>query len=440
LKNKLDSLREMFTSVASASVDLFAPHAVNPVTGEKQLMLLNEEWEIQADKEFARHQFASDYGKVQDYGLNNYLQQVGADIARHTHRPEMPYSFQVVNASTINAYAFPAGSVGVTRGILLLCENEAELAALIGHELGHINSRHTALEMSKEKLAQTLLDKIATYAAIKKATYGNVVSQIGSLGAGAVLASYSRDNEREADRLGMEYMTRAGYNIEGYVTFMETLNRLYNQDVSAAAVLFASHPMNQERYETAVNLKNTEFSRFITQPIYRERYMDHTAGIRELKPAIELFQQSEESIAQNDFDSAETFVEQGLKLAPNDYAGLMMMAICKLAKPEYEQALYFSEQARCAYPEEPRSNYLNGLVKIGLERFDEAVADLTVFESELPGIPQNIFYRGYAYECLGKKQESIEDYCFYLQQRSEGDDAQYAYQRLVEWGVIKSQN
>jgi hypothetical protein len=435
MKTSTNNWKKILTSASSALIDLVDPRSVNPVTGEKQLMLLDEEWEIEVDKEFAPRQFALDYGRVQDDSLNAFLQLVGGAMAKHTHRPEIPYSFQAVNASSINAYAFPGGSIAVTRGILLLCENEAELAAVLGHELGHVNARHTAVEMSKNEIVHKLLSKAATCAGNKNEEFGNMVSHIASFGAGALLASYSRDNELEADKLGMRYMAHAGYGVEGYVTFMETLNSL-NQDEGEASALFSSHPMNKQRYERAVNLKNSEFSEFIAQPVYRERFMDHTAGIRKLKPAIDLFRQAEESIAQHDFESAEVFAGKGLKHAPNDYAGLLIMAICSFSKPEYEKTIYYSKQAGSVYPQETRPVLLNGLAKIGLERYDEAVSDFTAFEDKLPGVPENIFYRGYAYECMGKKHESIKDYCYYLQQVPEGGHAGYAYLRLVEWGVI----
>ena len=123
--------------------------AANPVTGRPQLMLVSEDQEIQMDQMYSPIQFSADYGPIQDHALNDYVKQVGRDVAAHTHRKNMPYSFRVVNATYVNAYAFPGGSIACTRGALLALESEAELAALLGHELGHINARHTAQQMSK---------------------------------------------------------------------------------------------------------------------------------------------------------------------------------------------------------------------------------------------------------------------------------------------------
>jgi len=127
--------------------------AVNPVTGERQLMLVSEGQEVQIDRQHSPHQFSSDYGPLQDKAINNYINGIGQCIAANTQRPNMPYSFRGVNATYVNAYAFPGGSIAVTRGILLELDNEAELAALLGHEVGHVNARHTSEQMSKGMLA-----------------------------------------------------------------------------------------------------------------------------------------------------------------------------------------------------------------------------------------------------------------------------------------------
>jgi beta-barrel assembly-enhancing protease len=431
------SRREFLKVSALASAGFAAGCAINPVTGRNQLMLVSEAWEIQVDRQNSPHQFSTDYGTLQDDALNRYLQGVGMAMIPNTHRPQMPYSFRGVNATYINAYAFPGGSIAATRGILLSLETEAQLSALLGHELGHINARHTAQQMSKGVLTQAFVGGIAVYAGTKGDNYGRLAAQLGMLGAGALLASYSRDNEREADRLGMTYMTRSGYGADGLIQLMAMLNGLHKGNADAVSLLFSTHPMSQERYDTAVNLRNGEFSSFVSQPLYRERYMDHTAGLRKLKPAITLFQQAEESMARNAYDSAEASFEQGLKLAPSDYAGLVMMTKCQMAKEKYDRALRFSEKAKQVYPQEAQANHLCGLAKIKLKKFDLAVADFDAYEAKLPGNPNTIFYRGYAYEGMDNRQKSADDYYRFLQQITEGDHAKYAYRRLIEWGVIK---
>ncbi|MEW6079604.1 MAG: M48 family metalloprotease [Thermodesulfobacteriota bacterium] len=437
--HRLMSRREFMKLSALASAGVLAGCAINPVTGENQFMLVSEDWEIQVDKENAPHQFSSDYGPAQDASLNRYIQQVGTAMIPHTHRPHMPCSFRCVNATYINAYAFPGGSIAATRGIMLSLESEAELAALLGHELGHVNARHTARQMSKGLLTQAIVAGVSVAAATQDQIYGDIAAGIGMVGAGMLLASYSRDNEREADHLGMTYLTRSGYGPDGMVQLMDMLNSMHQGGADAVSLLFSTHPMSKERYDTAVREAGSDFAGFKDKPLYRERYMDNIASLRKIKPAIELFQKGDESVARKKYNEAETALQQGLRLAPADYAGLMIMAKCKVAQEKYGQALEFSELARQAYPQEAQADYVSGFCKLKLKKPDEAVSNFTAYDQKLPGNPNTIFFRGFAYEEMGSQKKAADDYTAYLNQVTEGEQAQYAYDRLVKWGVVKPQ-
>ena len=434
------SRRDFLRLSALASAGVIVGCAVNPVTGEKQFMLVSEDWEVQVDQENSPLQFSADYGATQDRALNQYINQVGTAMAAGTHRPNMPYSFRCVNATYINAYAFPGGSIAATRGIMLSLESEAELAALLGHELGHVNARHTAQQMSKSMLTQAIVAGVSAYAASKDELYGDIASAIGMIGAGVLLASYSRDNEREADYLGMKYMTQTGYGTKGFVELMAMLNSLHQGSTDAVSLLFATHPMSSERYETAVRLAETEFAGAESQPLYRERYMDNTASLRKIRPAIELFQKGDELTAGKKFGDAENALGRGLKIAPNDYAGLVMMSKCKLAQGKYNEALGFSEKAGQVYPQEAQADYISGYTSLQLNRLDAAVADFSAYEKKLPGNPNTRFYRGLTYEQMGRKQAAAADYTAYLQQVNQGEEARHAYDQLVKWGYIKPDN
>ena len=163
--------REFMWLSSLAAAGLMTGCATNPVTGESQLMLVSEDQEVQIDRQYSPYQFSADYGTTQDKKLNDYIDRTGKKIAARSHRTHMPYNFQVVNANYVNAYAFPGGSIACTRGILLSLDNEAELAALLGHELGHVNARHTAEQMSKGMLTQAVVGGLAAAAGTQGAFY-----------------------------------------------------------------------------------------------------------------------------------------------------------------------------------------------------------------------------------------------------------------------------
>ena len=431
------SRRRFLGLAALSAAGLAAGCAVNPVTGEQQLMLVTEETEISLDKKNSPHQFSADYGPVADTALNQYVNQVGTRMAGVTHRPQMPYSFRVVNATYINAYAFPGGSIAATRGILLKLDNEAELAALMGHELGHVNARHTAQQMSKGMLTQALVAGVAIYAGTKNAVYGELAATLGMLGAGALLASYSRDNERQADALGMEYMVKSGYGTPGMEGLMGVLKDLSKHKPNTVELLFATHPMSDERYETAVNTARTRYAAAENKPIFKERYMDHTAGLRRKEGAIKEMQAGEAEMNQKNYPNAEGHFQTALKALPEDYAGLLMMAKCQIALKRPQQAEHFTSLAKQAYPNEAQARHVSGFVHLQTKAFDAALADFNDYERLLPGNPNTMFFQGAALEAMGKIPASAARYRAYLQQVNQGSMAQYSYQRLVKWGYAK---
>ena len=431
------SRRDFLWLMSLSTLGLATGCATNPVTGRSQLMLVSEDQEIQLDKSSSPHQFSADYGPLQDPALNQYLDQTGKKVAQKTHRPNMPYSFRGVNATYVNAYAFPGGSIACTRGILLELDNEAELAALLGHELGHVNARHTAQQVSKNMLASMAVGSAAVFAGSGSSALGGLVQTLGGMGAGALLAKYSRDNERQADDLGMEYMVKANYSPKGMVGLMDMLKNQSKHKPSAFEMLFATHPMSDERYRTSVKTAETKYANAMAFPLHRERYMDKTAKLRSQKPAIEAMQEGERAMAKEDFRTAEKHFKKALKLAPNDYAGLVMMSKCQAALNNETEARRYAKMAKEVYPEEAQAYYLSGALGIMKKDFDGAYQDFSNYEKRLAGNPSISFLKGYSLEGMGRKPEAAAEYNRYLKVVQQGEMAQYAYQRLVQWGYIK---
>ena len=178
--------------------------AVNPVTGKKELMLYSEGQEIELGKQ-TDAEVAATYGVYDDPALQSYIGQLGQSLAAKGQRPGLPWRFTVLDSPVVNAFAVPGGAVYVTRGILALMSSEAELAAVLGHEIGHVNARHSMSQMSKQQMAQLGL------------VLGSVVSQefakyagLAGTGLQVLFLKYSRDNENQADALGVEYSRAAG--------------------------------------------------------------------------------------------------------------------------------------------------------------------------------------------------------------------------------------
>jgi len=427
--------RQFLRLAALSAVGTAMGCAVNPVSGKRQLMLVSESEEIQVDRQRSPFQLSSDYGPLQDSTLNTYIDRTGKAIARNTHRPGMPYSFRGVNAVYMNAYAFPGGSIAVTRGMLIEMQNEAELAAVLGHEIGHVNARHTAQLMSKGMLSQILVSGASVLAATQG--FGDLTAQLGTLGAGALLASYSRDNEREADALGMAYMVRTGYSPRGMVGLLEILIRKSRQGGNAVELLFATHPMSDERYRTALDEANTRYAASLNLPLYRQRFMDNTASLRAQKGAIKTLQLADAEMSRRNYRGASTLFRQALKKAPDDYAGLLLMAKCQLNQKKPSIALPYAHLAKQVYPSEAHAYFVSGYAELQLKRYDAAYTDFSRNEQLLPGNPNTVFLKGYALEGMNRRKEAARAYSRYLQTVKEGKLAGYAYRRLMQWGYLK---
>lgn len=429
------SRRDFLYLSGIAGVGLAAGCAVNPVTGRQELMLMSEAQEISLDRQNSPHQISADYGATQDSRLNNYVSQVGRTIAANSHRPQIPYSFHTLNAPYVNAYAFPGGTIGITRGILLNLNNEAELASLIGHEAGHVSARHTSQRMTRGLLASVVLSGASTVAGTQM---GDLVAGLGGIGAGALLAGYSRNQEREADDLGLAYMAGAQYNPEGFVGLMNMLNEMSGTNQSSMAVLFSTHPMSSERYQTAIDTVNTRYAaQRKTNPIFRERYMDNTAGLRRIGPAIKAMQDGDEQMMKKNASQARERYEASLKAAPEDYAGNLKMAKCLLAMKRTQDAHTYARKATEIYPQEPQAKHVLGMTHLQADRFDQALAQFTEYEKALPGNPNTIFFQGFSLDGMGRKEQAAQKYYDYLQNVKQGEYAQFAHSRLQEWGYVK---
>jgi predicted Zn-dependent protease len=411
--------------------------ATNPVTGSTQFMTVSEEEEIQIDRAYAPMQFSEDFGPVQDTALNAYVSGVGRALVPGTHRPHMPYSFRVVNATYINAYAFPGGSIACTRGILANLNNEAELGALLGHEIGHVNARHTAEQLSKGQLSSVLVGGLAGLVGAASPGLGQLTAALGEVGAGAFLAKYSRDNERQADALGTEYLVKAGYGPDGMTGLMELLNSLNKSKPSAIQLMFATHPMSDERYQTAVQTASTKYAAARGLPLHRERYMDNTARLRAISGALREMQQGDAALGAEKFGQAESHYQAALRQAPNDYAGLVSMAKCQLIQKKYGEGARYARQAKAVYPQEAQGHHLSGFAALTLKEYDAAYQDFQTAHRLLPGNPSPLFFMGFAQEAMGRRPEAAREYARYLERVQQGKFAQHAAQRLKDWGYAR---
>ncbi len=430
------SRRDFLLLSAASAVSAATGCATNPVSGRRQLMLLSESKELELDQTWAPHQFSADYGAVQDDQLNAYISLVGDGIAAETHRPSMPYNFRALNATCVNAYTFPAGSIGVARGLLLEMNNESQLAAVLGHELGHVNARHAARQMTKNLLITFGVLALTSYIEHENKKYAGLAAGLGMIGGNMLLCRYSRANERESDSLGMEYMTRANHNPKGMAEIMEIFIKLQKEKPGVVDLLFSTHPMSDERYSNAQDELRTKYTDTSSRSTNVQRYMDHTAGIRAQSAAIKEMQNGSDAMMEEKLDKAESHFAAALKHAPSDYTALLMMAKCCLARKQISTALRYAQEAKSVYSSEPQAMHVMGMAKTESLMYDSALDDFTSYETALPGNPNTIFYKGLCHEKMNHVSQSASEYQRYLNEAPDGEFAEHVQKRLIEWGYM----
>lgn len=232
--------------------------ATNPVTGNPNFVTMSESQEIQIGRS-EDPKVRQEYGVYDNPALQQYVNEVGQKLARHSHRPGLDYHFLVVDSPEVNAFALPGGYVYITRGILAYLNSEAELAAVLGHEIGHVTARHSVQQIGAATAAQVGASILQIFVPQTRGGLGDAA--INLLG-GALLSGYGREHELEADRLGAEYLARTGYDPQAMV---KVIGVLKNQELFDAEVaksegreprayhgVFASHPDNDTRLQQVV--------------------------------------------------------------------------------------------------------------------------------------------------------------------------------------------
>jgi predicted Zn-dependent protease len=250
----MKTLKSFFASISILSLFLLIPScAVNPVTGKSQLMFMSEAQEIALGTQYDPS-VVSTFGIYKDDALLNFITEKGNEMGKISHRPNLQYHFKVLDSPVINAFAVPGGYIYLTRGILAQFNNEAELMGVLGHEMGHVTARHTAQQQTKQQIGQVLL---AGGMIASKQIYE--LAEVAMQGMQLLFLSFSRDNEREADRLGVEYSSKIGYDASKMADFFNVLEKMQMESSQGGVPTFMStHPDPGDRYN-AVKAKTVEW-------------------------------------------------------------------------------------------------------------------------------------------------------------------------------------
>jgi predicted Zn-dependent protease len=352
--------------------------SVNPVTGERNFQLYDQAWETQVGTQMYAPMKQSQGGEfILDPELTAYVQEVGSRLAAQARRKDVfDFEFSILNDSVPNAWALPGGKIVVNRGLLVELESEAELAAVLGHEIVHADAAHGARAQSKGALTQAgaMISMVILGSTIRDESAREVAMMVPAMGAQMITQKYGRDAERESDEYGMQYMSEAGYDPQGAVELQKTFVRLSegrNEDWLTG--LFASHPPSNERVrnneKTARKLPSGGESG-------RDRYQSKIAYLKRLQPAYEAYDQANKALSEDDPAKAQELLHKALAMEPREALFHDLQGDLHALDEDHEQALASYRRAIEANEGFFYSHLRRGQIEFTLENWPQSRTSL----------------------------------------------------------------
>ena len=357
----------------------------NPVTGQRELILLSQDQEIEiGNNNYVPTQQSQGGPYVADPKLTPYVDAIGKKLANQSNRSNLPYEFVVLNNPIPNAWALPGGKIAINTGLLIELNNEAELAAVIGHEIIHAAARHGAKSMERGILTQASV--LGLGIALGEKENANLIVGAATLGAGLINQKYGRDAESESDLYGMEIMVKAGYNPIAAVSLQETFVRLSKDKKKPNWLqgLFASHPPSQDRVDanrqTAARLGAKGF-------LGEKEFQEKIAHLKKAQPAYKHYAEAQQALKEDKLEQAHELIDKARQIEPNEalFDGLKGNIF-------YKQKDYQKAEAEFSSAIKKNGQYFlfhleRGLSREQLKQFDAAQKDLEKSIALLPTAP-----------------------------------------------------
>ena len=417
-----------YTTKLVAAVIIFslASCGTNPVTHKRELQLVSESEEVSIGQNNyvpARQQQGGDY--VIDPDLTAYVQSVGKKLAAVSDR-QLPYEFVVLNNSVPNAWAMPGGKIAFNRGLLYELNSEAELAAVLSHEIVHAAARHGAQSIETGLLLQGAV--MATGIAAQDNKYAELIVGGAQLSTQLISKKYSRDDESEADLYGMRYMKKAGYDPRAAVTLQETFVRLSkDRNSSFLEGLFASHPPSAER--VAAN-KATLAQLGEGGILGKEIYAQKVGKLKATQPAYKAYDDGVQALAKGDIDKAAAMAKVANAGESREARFQELLGDIAMKQNRNEDALGYYQQAIRLQPDYFRPYVQSGVVLTSLGRSEEAETFLKRSNELLP-TATSYYVLGQIAEGRGDFKTAIQHYQVAADSESDsGKLAKARYQRL----------
>lgn len=360
------------------SLAVVASCTVNPVTGKSELSLLDEDQEVSlGEAQYQPSQQAQGGPYVSDPDLTRYVQSIGQQLARVADR-RLPYEFVIIDDSRPNAWALPGGKIAINRGLLTRLNSEAELAAVLSHEIVHAAARHSAKSIERNLLLSSVINMAGSALADQNNRYATIFDSGAQLGAQFIVSSYGREAELESDAFGMLYMQRAGFDPMAAVTLQETFVALSKaRSASWLDGMLASHPPSEERVRrNQVTAEQLRAGR--SQPGIQgfDRYQLKLDRLSTKTQGYELAANAQESLDAGDLELANRQINQALEVTQTE--ALLWGIAGQIALADEQPALSDRHFSRAIAINDRHFRYYlgRGLARQALAQLNGAISDL----------------------------------------------------------------
>ena len=377
----------------------------NPVTKKREFQIVSESQEISIGKQNygpTRQSQGGDY--ILDPELTAYVQSIGNKLAAVSDR-QLPYEYAIINDSTPNAWAMPGGKIAFNRGLLYELNNEAELAAVMGHEMVHAAARHGAKGMERGLFLQGAM--IAVGIGAQNTDYSKLIVGGAQVGAQLVTSKYGRDAESESDLYGMQYMKKAGYDPSAAVNLQETFVRL-SADRKSNFIdgLFASHPPSPER--VAAN-KVTLAKIGAGGDLGKEVYAQKVSKLKSTQAAYKAYDEAVKALAAKDVAKASLLAKQAIAGEPREARFQELLGDIALTQKRPEEALAFYDKAIKMQPDYFKPHIQSGIALFNMGKKAEAEPFLKRANELLPTAPSHALL-GQIAEDRGETELALQHY------------------------------
>ena len=435
--------------------------AVNPVTGRSQLMLVSEDQEIAMGKQVYPNALwggEGGGGEYKDPNLKAYLKNIIVNIHRVSHRPNLPVDFAIQNSSVPNAWAIP-GHVAITRGLLAAIDNEAEFAFIMGHEMGHVSARHSASQMSHAALGQVLFG--GTGLVLGGGVLSDAVLTAGAVGTSLVLLKFSRADELDADKLGVLYMTRLGYDPKNALSAhrnLEKVSQQYGQSIGQDRSeqgffneLISTHPRTSIRIDEVQNIINqTPPDSIKGDGTGRQQFQNMVANLHRVNTIyLDYYDKAARAFNKNELQEASSLITraismdqtqpafytlngfialkrkndnearrqflQALNLDGNYQPALRGLGAVHYMDGNYNEGINYLKRSLALFPEDAPSHYFLGMSYYRTRSYRSAIEHLNNFAEAQPKHPRVHGVLGQCYENVNDLQSAYNEYMLQIQ-------------------------